>query len=114
MTRTVRQFHQDELGDWVAELPGALRVARTAGPFDHTTPPAGLRKAHRVAEGTWGRLRVLEGAARLTMETDPPIDAGLTAGDSQPVPPGVPHALFTDGPVRLVVEFLVPDTPTTA
>ncbi len=153
MRRLVSGFHQDELGEWVAELsclhsqhvrhrppfqerpwvtseagrlgrlgadidcplcdraelPESLRVSRTAGPFDATTLPAGLQRAYRVAEGVWGRLRVIEGSAGLRLDTDPPIDVRLAAGDSQAIPPGVPHALSVDGPVRLVVDFLVPD-----
>ena len=84
-------------------------MSRTAGPFDATTLPAGLRRAHRVADGVWGRLRVIEGSAGLRLETDPPIDVRLAAGDSQAIPPGVPHAVSVDGPVSLVVDFLVPE-----
>lgn len=92
-----------------AELPAGLRTARTAGPFDEATLPAGLRRDHRVAEGTWGRLRVLDGAVRFTMATTPPVDVRLAAGGSHAIPPAVPHALAVDGPVRLAVDFLVPD-----
>jgi tellurite resistance-related uncharacterized protein len=153
LRRVISGFHQDDRGDWVAELsclhdqhvrhrppfqerpwvttvagraarlgtemecprcdraelPGSLHVSRTAGPFDATTLPAGLRKAHRVAEGVWGHLRVIEGSAGISLETDPPIHAHLAAGDSQPIPPGVPHAVSVDGPVLLAVDFLVPD-----
>jgi len=148
--RTITGFHQDEEGDWVAELsclhnqhvrhrppffdrpwaeaesgragavgadiecplcdraelPDGLELVRTAGPFDDVTLPAGLRRAHLVADGVWGHLRVLEGAARLGIETVPPIDRRLEAGDSQPIPPGVRHAVSVDGPVRLAVDFL--------
>ncbi len=151
MRRVIAGFHQDEHGDWVAELsclhgqhmrhrppfqerpwvtteagrtarlgtdvdcplcdraelPGSLRVTRTAGPFDATTLPAALRKAHRVAEGVWGRLRVIEGSAGISLETDPPIHVQLGAGDTQPIPPSVPHAVTVDGPVLLAVDFLV-------
>jgi hypothetical protein len=44
-----------------AEMPSGLVVVRTAGPWDPATPPAGLRRAHTVAAGTWGSLRLLEG-----------------------------------------------------
>jgi tellurite methyltransferase len=90
-----------------AELPEGLTVARTAGPFDATTLPAGLRRAHRVADHTWGLLRVVDGSVRFTLATEPPTDVVLAAGDQQPIPPGVDHAVSVDGPVRLVVEFLV-------
>lgn len=93
-----------------AEVPDGLRVSRTAGPYDAVTLPAGLRKAHRVADGVWGRLRVIEGSAAISLDTDTPIHSVLVAGDSQPIPPGVAHAVSVDGPVRLVVDFLVRDT----
>ena len=96
-----------------AELPDGLRIVRTAGPFDATTVPAGLRASHRVAAGTWGRLQVLEGSVGFSMDTDPPITRRLGAGDEQPIPPGVPHRLTVEGPVRLTVDFLVGgDAPT--
>ncbi|HLF40975.1 MAG TPA: DUF3565 domain-containing protein, partial [Acidimicrobiia bacterium] len=97
MIRTITGFHQDEEGDWVAELsclhnqhvrhrppffdrpwaeaesgragavgadiecplcdraelPDGLELVRTAGPFDDVTLPAGLRRAHLVADGVW-------------------------------------------------------------
>ena len=70
-----------------AELPEGLRVARTAGPFDEATLPAGLRATHRVAEGTWGVLRVIQGSVALSIETEPPIEVHLTADESHPIPP---------------------------
>ena len=92
-----------------AELPGGLRVARTAGPFDETTIPAGLRRDHLVAEGTWGHLRVLSGTVGFVLSVDPPLEVALAAGDSQPIPPGVPHHVVVDGPALIAVDFLVPE-----
>ena len=90
-----------------AELPADLEVALVAGPFDQETVPAGLRRAHRVADRTWGRLRVLDGIVSFTMDTDPAIAVELRAGETQAIPPGVDHAVAVDGPVRFEVEFLV-------
>ncbi len=90
-----------------AELPDGLRAARTAGPFDDHSLPAGLRRSHRVAEATWGVLRVIEGSIGFTMATDPPITRHLAGGDHQALPPGVPHSLSVEGPVLLAVDFLV-------
>ncbi len=157
MNRVIEGFHQDEEGDWVAELsclhgqhvrhrppfwdrawattatgraerlgteldcplcdrtelPDGLEHARTAGPFDVDTVPAGLRRAHLVGDHTWGVLHVLEGTVTFAIETDPPQRLDLAGGDRQPIPPGVPHQLELDGPVRLEVEFLVrPAAPT--
>ena len=151
MIRRIVGFHQDDVGDWVAELsclhnqhvrhrppfqdrpwvttadgrddklgsdidcplcdrtelPAGLHTARTAGPFDADTVPAGLRAAHRVAEGTWGLLRVLDGTVGITLDTQPATVRRLAAGDEQAIPPLVPHHLEVDAPVALVVDFLV-------
>ena len=148
--RTIVGFHQDALGDWVAELsclhtqhqrhrppfqlrpwvqsiearsarlgtaidcplcarselPNDLILARTAGPFDAASVPAGLLADHVVAEGRWGCLHVAEGTVTFSMQTDPPTVVHLHAGDRQPIPPGIRHALVLDGPVRLSVDFL--------
>ncbi len=90
-----------------AEMPDGLEVVRTAGPFDDTTLPAGLRRDHRVADGTWARLRVLDGSIRFTMATVPPVDRLLGAGDEQAIPPGVAHAVHPAGAMRIEVDFLV-------
>ena len=91
-----------------AELPSGLHARRIAGPFDASTVPAALRTSHRVADHTWGRLRVLEGSVGFTMETTPAIAVRLGPGEEQAIPPDVPHALTVDGPVRVAIEFLTP------
>jgi len=90
-----------------AELPEGLHLARTAGPFDADTLPAGLRHGHRVAERTWGCLRVHEGSVWFSMDSVPPLRVRVEAGGRQPIPPGVRHALTVNGPVRLTVQFLI-------
>ena len=96
-----------------AELPPGLTVARSAGPFNAATLPAALQRAHKVADHTWGCIRVLDGSIRFTMDTAPPVDRQLDAGDDQPIPPGVPHAVHLQGTALVVVDFLVP-TPATS
>jgi tellurite methyltransferase len=91
-----------------AELPDGLRTLRTAGPFDDTTLPAGLRRPHRVAHATWGLLRVIGGTVDFTMQTSPPIDTTLQAGDSQPIPPDVTHQVRLHDAV-VTIDFLVRD-----
>ena len=39
------------------QLPDGLEHVRTTDVFDNTTVPAGLLRAHRVADGVWGRVR---------------------------------------------------------
>ena len=94
------------------ELPEGLEVVRSAGPFDADTLPAGLRRAHYVADRTWGRLRVLDGVVVFAIETTPPVSVRLHAGDAQPIPPGVAHLLRVDEPFLLVIDFLVRPTST--
>jgi len=150
MRRTIKGFHQDDEGDWVAELdclhtqhvrhrppfqprpwvttetgraqrmeselecplcdraelPDALVIVRTAGPFDETTVPSGLQRAHQVPAGNWGHLRVLDGSLHISIQTDPPIERQLVRGASQPIPPEVAHELQLTGPARLQVDFL--------
>ncbi len=89
-----------------AEIPEGLEIVRTAGPFDADTLPRGLRADHRVADGMWARVRVLDGAVGFSMDTVPPISRRLEADDEQPIPPGVSHHLVVDGPMTVVVEFL--------
>jgi tellurite resistance-related uncharacterized protein len=89
-----------------AELPDGLELVRTAGPFDETTLPAGLRRDHRVGERTWGLLRILDGSIEFAMATTPPVAADLRAGDTQAIPPGVTHAVHPRGPTRLQVVLL--------
>ncbi len=149
MIRLIAGFHQDDDGDWVAdlsclhrqhlrhrppfqdrawviddltrqkrvgsaidcplcdraELPDDISLLRSAGPWDEHTLPPGLRRSHRTAEGEWGLLRVIEGGVNCAIETAPPTAVTLVAGDSQPIPPEVPHLLVLTRSVRLMIEF---------
>jgi hypothetical protein len=89
------------------ELPADLELARTAGPFDEATLPAGLRRPHRVASRTWGLLRVVRGTAQLRIDTDPPTDGHIGEGGSQPIPPEVEHVLDLGEDAVVEVDFLV-------
>jgi len=149
--RTIEGFHQDDVGDWVAELsclhgqhvrhqppfrdrgwvidastredgigtdlecplcdraelPDDLVVARTVGPFDATTLPKGLTRDHRVADHTWGLLRVAAGEVRFTMASLAGRDTVMAAGATQPIPPGVAHSVQLGDGAVITVEFLV-------
>lgn len=89
-----------------AELPDGLSLARTAGPFTADTLPAALLRDHRVPERTWGLVRLLQGDVVVELATDPPITTRLTAGQQQPLPPGVAHHLRVDGPFVVAVDFM--------
>jgi tellurite resistance-related uncharacterized protein len=97
-----------------AELPDAVEVVRTTDVWDETTIPSALTRTHRVAPGTWGRLRVHSGELRFSARTDPPLDVVLRAGDAQPIPPSMDHSVELLGPVQLCVEFLRPPAPSSS
>ena len=91
------------------ELPADLVVVRTTATWDETTLPAALRRAHRVASGTWGRLRVVQGSLRFVAMTDPMTDVVVDAHLPQAIPPGVEHHVEPLGPTRLAIDFLGPE-----
>jgi tellurite resistance-related uncharacterized protein len=71
--------------------------------------PAGLRRTHRIATGTWGRIVVHDGRLRFVAATSPAIDVELETGAAQAIPPGVDHEVEPLGTVRFTVEFLAVD-----
>jgi len=151
--RSITGYHQDDAGDWVAELacghnqhvrhrppfqlrawvldpdgrlgrlrtplncplcdrcelPQGLRRVRASAVWDERTMPAGLRRAHRVAAGTWGRIVVQAGRLRFVAATTPTLDVELEAGSTQGIPPEVTHEVEPLGAVRFSVEFLAVD-----
>jgi tellurite resistance-related uncharacterized protein len=91
------------------ELPVAVRLVRTTATWDETSMPAGLRRAHRVATGAWGRILVQAGRLRFRAETQPPIDVVLERGSSQAIPPDIQHDVVPLGSVRFSIEFFAVD-----
>jgi tellurite methyltransferase len=83
-------------------LPDGLTLARTTPEFTETTVPPALRHAHRVAEGVWGNVHVLEGLLHFRCGD---YERVLSAGDSQAIPPSLDHEVEPIGSVRFVVEF---------
>ncbi len=91
------------------ELPAGLRRVRTSPEWTERTLPAGLRRSHRLAPGTWGRLQVHEGRVRLAVSTDPPRSVEIAAGGEQVIPPDVGHEVEPIGAVRVSIDFLAVD-----
>jgi tellurite methyltransferase len=91
-----------------AELPTRVGLARSSPVWTEDTMPAGLRRRHRLAPGTWARIHVQKGRLRFTMATDPPLVRELGGGESvQGVPPGIEHEVEPDGEVEFTIDFLV-------
>ena len=91
------------------ELPEGLRWVRTSATWDERTMPAGLRRAHRVASGSWGLIVVHAGRLRFAAATTPVTDVELEAGSRQGIPPEVIHEVEPSRAVRFSVEFLALD-----
>jgi tellurite resistance-related uncharacterized protein len=88
------------------ELPDDLHVVRATDVWNEETMPSGLRRRHRVAAGTWGRLQVQEGELRFRLSTQPALDLIVRPDCPQPIPPEVDHEVEPLGRVRFFVEFL--------
>lgn len=86
-------------------LPDGLELVRTTDVFDNDTAPAGLLRAHRVADGVWARLVVHAGTLRFAFEDQPDSPITLAAGDRVVIPPARPHHVELDGPARFAIEF---------
>jgi tellurite resistance-related uncharacterized protein len=88
------------------EVPADLIVVRTTATWDEKTMPRALRREHRLATGTWGRLRVIEGAVRFVAQTDPVTDVVVDAQRLQGIPPDIEHYVEPQGPTRFAIDFL--------
>jgi tellurite resistance-related uncharacterized protein len=87
-------------------LPPEATEDRTTPSWDATGMPGGLRRAHQIAAGVWGRLDVHAGSAVFAFEDA--IDDGpwtLTAGDAVVIPPQRPHHVEPGSDVELSVTF---------
>lgn len=89
-----------------AELPDGLKFARSSPEWDEKTMPAGLRRAHRIAGGMWGRIVVRRGQLRFVAATEPELDVVVGPDSAQAIPPEVEHEVRLLGPVRFSIDFL--------
>jgi cupin 2 domain-containing protein len=61
------------------QLPHGVELQRVTPEFDADTVPAGLLRAHRIAAGVWGLLRVTAGSVRFVFEDGSPEPVDLDA-----------------------------------
>lgn len=89
----------------VPEPPCDTEHVRTTEVFDNHSVPAGLLRAHRIADGVWGRLIVHTGSLRFVFEDASDQPLAVSAGRGVLIPPGRLHHLELDEPVTFAVEF---------
>ena len=87
------------------QLPDGAVFVRVTPDFDEHTVPAGLRSAHRVADGVWGRLVVRAGTLDVVFEDTAHGRHAVRAGGAKVLPPGARHHVELVGPVRFAIEF---------
>ncbi|MEZ5235683.1 MAG: DUF1971 domain-containing protein [Acidimicrobiia bacterium] len=88
-----------------AALPTGLEHVRTTDVFDEHHHPAGLLRAHRVADGVWARLVVHRGELTFVFEDDAEHPMVVAAEGSVVIPPGRLHHVELGRPVRFALEF---------
>lgn len=87
------------------ELPDGLELVRTTDTFDQDHHPAGIRRAHRVADGVWARLVVHTGGLGFVFEDDPDRRIDVSAGGALVIPPARLHHVDISEPVTFALEF---------
>lgn len=92
-----------------AEMPEALRWVRATPTWDAETMPAGLRRTHHLGPATWGRLTVEAGRIRFRAQTSPPLEADLGPGETQAIPPEIPHEVTPSSDIRFHIDFFAVD-----
>ncbi len=91
-----------------AELPSGLALDRTTDEFTADSTPKGLLRAHRVATGVWGLLRVKQGTVTFVLEATEAKSAEairVRAGEDVVIPPQVVHHVEPDSDAVFCVEF---------
>lgn len=85
-------------------LPDGLDLVRTTPTFTADDVPPGLLRAHHLAEGVWGRLRV-EAGALVYMEEASGERRTLGPGDVQVIEPEARHHVEPGEGARFHVEM---------
>jgi tellurite resistance-related uncharacterized protein len=85
-------------------LPEGVSLTRRTAEFTVDTVPDGLLRAHRIAEGVWGLVSVLDGALVFVLEATGE-SRRVAAGERQVVEPATPHHVEMEPEARFVVEF---------
>lgn len=85
-------------------LPDGVALVRTTPVFTIETVPAGLLRAHQVAPGVWGRLKVEAGTVTFAQESTGESRV-VAAGEAQVIEPEALHHVEPSPDARFAVEF---------
>ena len=86
-------------------LPDGVEKYAESPLFSAETVPASLQRAHRTKDGTYGRLKVIEGAVSYYLtDQDAPL-ATIRAGSDFVILPTEEHFVRVSDDVRFLVEF---------
>ncbi len=78
--------------------------------FTEETIPDALQQEHKLAEGTWGVLQVLEGGIRF-IDLESLLERIISAPDHITIHPGAPHRVAIEGPVEFRIDFFKEPNP---
>tara|TARA_R110002110_G_scaffold14545_6_gene67329 strand:- start:613 stop:1065 length:453 start_codon:yes stop_codon:yes gene_type:complete len=84
------------------EFPDGLTLYKQTPEFDETTIPKGLLHQHSTKTGTWGMIRVHQGALRYVTDAHSQL---LSVDFPGVVVPNMPHHVEPELKVRFHVEF---------
>jgi len=89
----------------VKQLPHDVAPYKKTPEFDESSVPAGLLREHQTKESVWGKIVVLEGQLRYTIN-EPEVEViVLDPNCFGVVEPTVRHEVKPLGKVRFYVEF---------
>lgn len=88
-------------------FPEGLTAYKRTPEFTEQNIPKGLLNNHATKAGTWGKIRVLEGALTFTIDGQQAIE--LKATETSHIPPQILHAVKANNSVRFYVEFYTQD-----
>ena len=85
-------------------IPANLVPSGSTPAFDQKTAPNALQEEHKLAEGTWGLLRVLQGQL-IFVDLESLEETTIVADGQITIRPGAPHRVALDGPVQFRIDF---------
>ena len=85
-------------------IPSNLVPSGSTPAFDQKTAPNALQEEHKLAEGTWGLLHVLQGQL-IFVDLESSGETTIEADGQITIRPGAPHRVALDGPVQFRIDF---------